>query len=69
MIACQTVAFSRQSDLWDGLIPKTIVAYQVDDLCDLPLIDRKRRLARLLDRAKHSKPGEDHAAAMRANAL
>ena len=47
MIACQTVAFSRQSDLWDGLIPKTIVAYRVDDLRDLPLIERKRRLFKL----------------------
>ena len=47
-IARQTVAFSRQSDLWDGLIPKTIAAYRVDDLRDLPLIERKRRLAGLL---------------------
>jgi len=52
VIACQTVAFSRQSDLWDGLIPKTIVAYRVDDLGDLPLIERKQRLARLIGRAK-----------------
>ena len=50
--ACQTVAFSRQCDLWDGLIPKTIVAYRVDDLRDLPLIERKQRLARLMGRAK-----------------
>ena len=31
---------------------QTIVPYQVDDLRDLPLIERKRRLARLLGRAK-----------------
>ena len=31
---------------------KTMVPYQVDDLRDLPLIERKRRLARLLGRAK-----------------
>ena len=30
----------------------TIVPHQVDDLRDLPLIERKRRLARLLGRAK-----------------
>ena len=33
---------------------QTIVPYQVDDLRDLPLIERKRRLARLLGRAKHA---------------
>jgi hypothetical protein len=31
VIAGQTFAISRQCDLWDGLIPKTIVGYQVDD--------------------------------------
>ena len=31
---------------------QTIVPYQVDDLRDLPLIERKRRLAKLLGRAK-----------------
>jgi len=34
VIAGQTFAISRQCDLWDGLIPKTIVAYQVDDPLD-----------------------------------
>ena len=55
VIARQTVAFSRQSDLWDGLIPKTIVAYRVDDLRDLPLIERKRRLRRMTDHTPISK--------------
>ena len=32
--------------------PKTIVAYRVDDLRDLPLIERKRRLAKLISRTK-----------------
>ena len=36
----------------DRPILMTIVPYQVDDLRDLPLIERKRRLARLLGRAK-----------------
>ena len=53
MIACQTVGFSRQSDLWDRFIPKTIVAYRVDDLRDLPLIERKRRLGRLIGKTKN----------------
>ena len=33
---------------------QTIVPYQVDDLRDLPLIERKRRLAKLIGRAKHA---------------
>ena len=31
---------------------RPLVAYRVDDLRDLPLIERKQRLARLLGRAK-----------------
>ena len=46
MIACQTVAFSRQSDLWDGVIPNTIVAYRVEDPARLqpPLPDDALRI-------------------------
>ncbi len=51
MNACQTFAISGQCDLWDGLIPKTIVPSQVYDLRRLPLIERKWRLANLIGKA------------------
>ena len=51
VIAGHTFAISRQCDLWDGLIPKTIVASQVYDLRRLPLIERKWRLAKLIGKA------------------
>ena len=34
--------------------PSNLIEHDDDDLRDLPLIDRKRRLARLIGRAKHA---------------
>ena len=52
------LSLGRQRDLKGWTFPsvETIGPYQVDDLRDLPLIERKRRLAKLIGRAKRRHP-------------